>query len=349
MPARILLEKLFNKFVQLLGEFIQFKNYSMSSPKVCKFFLEGKCNRGDNCKFLHTNTRNSNSGPNQPAFIPMEVVPPTSQPHQEQISQNDAKNLNNSKNSSHKQEGKAQDSSKDNKNNRKKKERNSKKLVKVNTETFEPYYDPPDMRVVIATPGFQLTEKDVFLAPGIFDPSDLDIYFKLIDEINNSGKKPDDLWKLWHGDSHLIADDHLRWKDLCPTFNMVIDKISKFFNMDVKATRFNLYENFEQFKPMHFDAAAVDPKKALTQNITVGVSFGATRDISFEHAGNRATVSFPLINGTVYGFCKQVNIDWRHGIPQLSPSQREQFETEGKLKGRISIIAWGWANQTECL
>ena len=33
-----------------------------------------------------------------------------------------------------------------------------------------------------------------------------------LDEINNSGINKDKLWKLWHGDSHLIADDKLEWK-----------------------------------------------------------------------------------------------------------------------------------------
>jgi len=78
----------------------------------------------------------------------------------------------------------------------------------------------------------------------------------------------------------------------------------------------------------------VDPKKAATQNLTVGVSFGATRDISFEHATTKTKVNISLPNGLTYAFGSQVNIDWRHGIPQ-EPT---------KEAGRISIIAWGWVD-----
>ena len=37
-------------------------------------------------------------------------------------------------------------------------------------------------------------------------------------------------------------------------------------------------------------------------------------------------------DGYVYTFGKDVNIEWRHGIPQVK---------EFNEKGRISIIAWG--------
>ena len=63
----------------------------------------------------------------------------------------------------------------------------------------------------------------------------------------------------------------------CPTFKMVIDKVKDYFGVDVKATRFNLYEDSSQWKPFHHDAAAVKPDKAKTQNITIGISFGLER------------------------------------------------------------------------
>ena len=70
------------------------------------------------------------------------------------------------------------------------------------------------------------------------------------------------LFKLWHGDTHIIADDKKGWKEKCPTFNMIIDKIKDFFNMDIQATRFNWYKDSEQWKPFHHDAAAIKPDKA---------------------------------------------------------------------------------------
>ena len=225
-----------------------------------------------------------------------------------------------------------------------------RKLVKVNTETFKPWYEPPHMQVQVLNPNKSnpnITESDVFILPGLFDESDQSIYNLLLDEIESSGKDLNDLWKGWHGNTHLIADDHLQWKKSCPVFNSIIDRIAKYFEMDVKATRFNLYEDLHDFKPMHFDAAAIDPKKALTQNLTVGVSFGYTRSVEFEHATNRSRVSFPLPNGTVYGFGKQVNIDWRHGIPPIKPEVIKSVESSTSQTGRISIILWGKSNQTK--
>lgn len=70
------------------------------------------------------------------------------------------------------------------------------------------------------------------------------------------------MWKLWHGDSHLIADDKLNWKKKCPTFDKVINAIKDYFKMDVKATRLNWYRDSAEWKPFHFDAAAVKPDKA---------------------------------------------------------------------------------------
>lgn len=229
--------------------------------------------------------------------------------------------------------------------------KNSKnKLVKVNTETFEPWYEPPHMQIKVLSPTLPhpiLTESDVFILPGLFDSLDSSIYLKLLEEIENSGKDLDQLWKPWHGNTHLIADDHLRWKESCPIFNSIIDRIAQYFDMDVKATRFNLYEDLRDYKPMHFDAAAIDPKKAATQNLTVGVTFGYTRSVEFEHAVNRARVSIPLTNGTVYGFGKQINIDWRHGIPPIKIETIETIEASvpKDQTGRISIIAWGKSNQ----
>jgi hypothetical protein len=236
------------------------------------------------------------------------------------------------------------------------KSKNSKprfrKLVKVNTETFEPWYEPPHMQVQVLNPNKPnpgLTESDVFILPGLFDESDGSIYLKLLDEIESTGQDLNELWKPWHGDTHLIADDHLQWKKSCPVFNSIVKQISDYFQMDVKATRFNLYEDLRDYKPMHFDAAAIDPKKAQTQNLTVGVSFGYTRSIEFEHAVTRSRVSFPLPNGTIYGFGKQVNIDWRHGIPPIRPETIELVESSipKNQTGRISIILWGKSNQTK--
>lgn len=208
-----------------------------------------------------------------------------------------------------------------------------------NTESFEPNHTPDDMRLVVGngkTEKFnnKITSRDVIVIKDLFcDIDDLTIYNNLLDEIkkNNENEK---VWKLWHGDTHLIADDHTDWKKCCPTFNMIIEKISNYFDMDVKATRLNWYRDSNEWKPYHHDAAAVKKDKAKTQNFTVGVSFGLERDASFEHATHRTRITVPLENGTVYTFSDIVNIEWRHGILQYPKDKYVD-------KGRISIIAWG--------
>ena len=62
--------------------------------------------------------------------------------------------------------------------------------------------------------------RDVVMANDIFGKvDDLTIYNKLLEEIEHSGVDNQRLWQLWHGDSHVIADDHLgQWKEKCPTF-----------------------------------------------------------------------------------------------------------------------------------
>jgi hypothetical protein len=217
---------------------------------------------------------------------------------------------------------------------------------KRNTESFVPSDKPADMRMIYTTVKNgeesnykkEFHSRDVFVVNDLFPDFSYDL---LLREINESGEY---LFKLWHGDSHLIADDHSRvdWKGKCPTFRKVIERIKTYFNMDVKATRFNLYRDGSDWKPLHFDSAAVDPKKAATQNTTIGVSFGRTRDAIFEHATTRTTVALPLENGAVYGFGSVFNREWRHGITQLSATERERDDS-----GRISIICWGWVDEKE--
>lgn len=215
-----------------------------------------------------------------------------------------------------------------------------------NTVNFNPSHEPTDMRIVYQHGGKKLskhiTSRDILIIDGLFKHQieEGEIYKNLIDELKNTGLKESDLFKEWHGNSHLIADDHLKWKNDCPTFMMVLNVIKEFFNMDIQATRLNLYENSDDWKPYHHDAAAIKKDKADKQNFTVGVSFGLEREASFEHAKTGTTVSLPLPDGSIYVFTKDVNVMWRHGILQMPPEKKSN-------KGRISIIAWGWCDQEQ--
>ncbi len=256
---------------------------------VCKFFLQGNCKHGNQCRFDH----------------PLGNV-----------------NLNNNSNN-----------------------RNRNYRRKKNTESFEPSHEPRDMTIKIANGSIknynkEINTRDVIVSPNFFcNTNDLTIYNQLLKEVEVTEQLNNNeiVWKEWHGDTHLIADDHMRWKDNCPTFNKIIDRIAEYFNMDIKATRLNWYQNSSDWKPYHRDAAAIDSRKAKTQNFTVAVSFGATRDASFQHFTTKTTVDVPLENGSIYCFAKTVNEEWMHGIPQLPPEMQND-------DGRISIIAWGYVD-----
>ena len=221
-----------------------------------------------------------------------------------------------------------------------------KKKKKKNTESFKPSFKAADMRIMTCSNSYKkypykLATNEIILVNNLFcETNDLTIYNNLLNEINDSGINTEDLWKLWHGDTHLIVDDKKKWKEKCPTFNLVINKVKEYFNMEIKATRFNWYKDSSQWKPYHHDAAAIKKDKALTQNITVGISFGVEREVSFQHGKTRTMISTPLINGSIYVFNKDVNIEWRHGIPQIHPDKQHN-------KGRISIIVWGKVNMCD--
>ena len=154
--------------------------------------------------------------------------------------------------------------------------------------------------------------------------------------------------------------------------------------------RYNHYRDMTNWKPFHHDAAALDktagggrgkgmhrggggrPPMCESQNMTVGVSFGETRQAAFEWAGTRErcsgggsfpehllspavnpgshkniVLSLPLPDGSTYTFGRDVNLLWKHGIlAEKMPSGRDGQGVDLNVEeGRISIIAWGWVDQ----
>lgn len=337
---------------------------------VCRSFMNKKCTRGASCKHVHDRslcvyfwrTGNCKLGDEckrnhfvtiKPVSLPENGTTDAETSEAEESSaakkpQPAAKDKKKKQKQKQKQdtaptEDSAKDKPKDAKN--KDKKRKEKRSSKKNTECFEPMTKPVDLRIAYDlgsakdTFSTSLTSRDLLLAPNLFsDFKKGELYAKLLSELESCGVPRERLLKMWHGNekidgTHLIADDKTRWKNNCPTFDLVIDRIKQFFSLSVKATRFNWYKDTSQWKPFHFDAAAVKPEIAAIQNFTVGVSFGATRDAAFEHAGVKTVVSVPQPDGCVYAFSKDTNIIWRHGILQDVPVRDE---------GRISVIAWGW-------
>ena len=118
-------------------------------------------------------------------------------------------------------------------------------------------------------------------------------YYKLVEEIREINNINKEEWVSWHEGAHLIAKNYESSK----TFQMIRDKISKYFGIYNKSvgTRLNWYRDSSDWKPFHHDSAAFNPQRARNQNITVGVSFGSTRELAFLNAETGQRIYFPQV------------------------------------------------------
>ena len=213
-----------------------------------------------------------------------------------------------------------------------------------NSESFDPRSTlvRPDLRVLVGPKRDELNKPlkhdDVLIVPEFFSSEDdWKIYYDLIEEMRDLQAKNEkgSEWISWHENSHLIVKNPKGSK----TFQMIQDKIAKYFGIKQESigTRFNWYRQSDDWKPFHHDSAAFNVSRAANQNITVGVSFGATRELAFLNANNGTKAYFPQTNGMLFSFGRDVNINWKHGINALPESEQDG-------KGRISIILWGKVN-----
>lgn len=225
---------------------------------------------------------------------------------------------------------------------REKAKREEKRRIR-NTTVFTPYDKPVDMRVIVDTSKDRLskrvTTRDVVLVPNLFDDYKKgELYELLLKEIQTNSVNKENLLKIWHGNdkiegTHFIANDRTQWKEEAPMFNMVLERVAKYFDMKVEATRFNWYPDTSSYKSFHHDSAYIDPRKAKIQNFTVAISFGAERECAFQRADQgQNVISFPIGDGEIYCFSKDTNVLWKHGVLQ---------DNLVKDEGRISCILWG--------
>jgi hypothetical protein len=197
----------------------------------------------------------------------------------------------------------------------------------------------PSMRVITAPPRPSYTmpvrHDDVIIVPEFFcKENDWDMYYQLLREMRDSqaqGTKKAE-WISWHEGAHLLSQNPTGSK----MYQHVLDKMCEYFAVAEKnrGTRFNWYRDGSDWKPFHHDSAAFNPQRAQTQNCTIGISFGDSRDLAFRHAKTGELLYFPQKNGMLFYFGRDANIVWQHGINALP-------EKEQGGKGRISIILWG--------
>lgn len=201
-----------------------------------------------------------------------------------------------------------------------------------------------------------ITCNDLVTVPGAYGWDTFKNLFKELKECNE--KYNEKIFIPWHKNNHLIANDKFmggRWKDECVLLKSLVDDMCKSFNVTPNATRVNIYcrgeDGFKSdIKPFHHDRASFTP--GLTQNITLGLSLGATREIGFKYAKYKAEpsskwvnvpknippviTSVPCRNGSVYAFARDVNCEFQHGVIPEAP-----HVCGIGVKDRISIIVWG--------
>ena len=199
-----------------------------------------------------------------------------------------------------------------------------------NTDSWEPAstFVRPEMRVLVG-PKTQVFSKtirhdDVIVVPEFFcAEDDWSMYYTLVEEMRALQAKgqPGSGWIPWAEGNHLISKNPKG----CPTYEKVCARVSEYFKIKPgsQATRFNWYRDSSDWKPFHHDSAAYNPERARDQNITVGVSFGAERELAFLHSKNGSRVYFPQCNGMLFAFGRDVNIKWKHGVNALPEAQHD--------------------------
>ena len=234
------------------------KNISQKTvdQKVCRDFMENKCTRDDQCRFLH----DSEICYHYWKFYNCKFGEKCKKSHEFMAANPEESKIDNSNQKENivPNKGKLQDQSLPK--NESKKQPKTASRSKKNTVDFKPCHDPADMRVLVSTEltkfNLSITSRDVILVPHLFKNIP-NIYNKILQEIHDTAKNEDKLWKSIHNDSHFIADDKIEnWKDKSRTFKAVIDRIREYFGIDIKATRLNWFKDQSEWKPYHHDVAA---------------------------------------------------------------------------------------------
>jgi hypothetical protein len=197
----------------------------------------------------------------------------------------------------------------------------------------------PSMRLIVVPARKRydrpVRHDDVIIVPEFCcAEDDWELYYRLIQEMRDSqsGGTNRAEWISWHEGAHLLSQNPTGSR----TYSELLEKTSDYFSVSShnRGTRFNWYRDGSDWKPFHHDSAAFNLQRAKTQNCTIGISVGASRELAFRHAKTGELLYMPQKNGMLFYFGRDVNIVWQHGINALP-----QKEQDGK--GRISIIVWG--------
>ena len=195
---------------------------------------------------------------------------------------------------------------------------------------------------------------DVIVVPEFFcDEDDMALYYTLVEEMRAAqdaappGKRNGPEWQSWHEGAHLISKD----PSGSATYRDIQQRMGDYFKLrpNSRGTRFNWYNNPSDWKPFHHDSAAFNPQRARNQNVTVGVSFGDTRELAFVDAHDPTKrFYFPQTNGSLFYFGRDVNLRFKHGVnyqkeadrSSAPPTRFSRFARDCPTDARKSLTSW---------
>ena len=154
------------------------------------------------------------------------------------------------------------------------------------------------------------------------EKNDLSVYDKLHAECGEEFKQR---WMKGgtrlHRPSAIGSDELLQRSQ---TYRDIIMLGAKHFRAEPVRSIINFYRNGDDSTSFHSD------QYPHGEDITVGVSFGASRPLLFEHIETLQRFTFPQENGDCFAFTKEINSTFRHAVLK-----------QNGAGGRLSVIFWG--------
>lgn len=125
------------------------------------------------------------------------------------------------------------------------------------------------------------------------------------------------------------------------TYRHVVAVLRGVFGLTVGYSIANLYADGDDWTDYHRDNYRAEGNRmgpagasgVEAHNVTVGASFGDSRELRFKHLETGLEFGFPQGNGDVFAFSEPVNSAFQHCIPRATPASA--------AGPRISVILWG--------
>lgn len=201
----------------------------------------------------------------------------------------------------------------------------------------------PSIRVLSVPPPLRngkpyYVAEDAFMIPAFCCPQQDKTLFEALKSELPAGRDFSD----WHGGRHLGVQfqgekDGARHngENEPPALKATVAMLEKAFGIEASASRLNLYRTSDDYKPLHCDRGRDEDG---VPQITVGASFGATRELTMVHIKSGVAMTFPQKNGDVFAFTPELNSLFTHGVPKIGYGSPSEFEGSGE---RLSLILWG--------